>query len=200
MAFAVTGHKDLLSLIDIKAPIAELEDGGYALTLGVEALNVGVKVGGDTAVEVFAEVGPVFAKVGVDQGINAYVAAGVQGILSIGLQAGLDGIIGMVNSPILGYTGGHMINGSGWATFHAGFGLGAHDLIDHLNDNPNEPGVDNERKDDGKIYLTSGSEKSLAAGEGLIQALASHFVPTSMEVPSVFSDLYSPTGAEIAAA
>jgi hypothetical protein len=163
MAFTIKSAGDILGLLDVKAPISQTSDGGYALTIGLEVCNVGVKVGGNTGIEAFCECGPIICKVGIDQNVNAYIGCGIEGLVEGVVSVGLSGVSAVVQSDILGAAGGFVLNGSGLAVFSQ------------------TKGED--------LCVNMGSEEAFAAGEQLIQTMASLCSPTSGTVPSVVQDV-----------
>jgi hypothetical protein len=164
MAFNMQGN-GLMSLLNVKAPLAQTSDGGYALTIGVEALNAGIQLGGRTGLEVFAEAGPLYAKAGLDMNVNAYAIAGIQSVVEVGAVAGLSAGAG---AYVANLKNGN-IHGVAWTS--GGLGSFSYDGATQT------------------LSKASGQEAAVTGAVGLVGALAQFGGPSSVYVPNITESL-----------
>jgi hypothetical protein len=150
------GDDSLLSLIDIKQPISQTTDGGLALTIGTDALNAGVQLGGDSAVKVWGEAGPVWAQAGLTNSLGVFGTAGIDGLGEVGGYAGLDGAAAE-----------YSWNGSAGVYALTSSGLGGANVDAQGN------------------TTTTGSTAAAQAATSLLNSMAAFTTPASSNVPDI---------------
>jgi hypothetical protein len=162
------------NLLGLISPIQVTEDGGLAIGVGFKQLNAGIKLGGSTGIEAWANAGNTYAKAGVDNAVNAYGIAGIKGSYEVGgiAGAGIQGALGYVWNQKT-----NVVEASGYG-LNYGAGSLAWDLKQSTAENPF-----------GGLAMVSGSETGVAnAANMLAQSLTTLTGPSAASAAFPFVD------------